>query len=92
MSDSVRQLNSSLYYAALAADDAYQEVLEQVYGRHQAADKRYQQHTDVRVLLARRAKIEADERWINEMRAHSAASRTVMRFEPGQPAKLLQFA
>ena len=83
------QLNSSLYYAALAADDEYQKVLVKVYGSAHAADKRYEKHTDVEVLIARRKKLEADERWIAEMRAHSAATSQAIRFAPGQPAMLV---
>jgi len=66
--------NYTLYYAALAADDAYRVELVRVYGKN-ACNARYQMtHTDAAVIATRQAKHLADKVWLAEMRRDKAVA------------------
>ena len=59
------QKDHTLYYAAIAADDAYNAELIRVYGAN-ACEMRYRskRFTDAALIEARKAKLAADEaRW-----------------------------
>lgn len=57
-------MDHSLYYAAIAADHAFEVALIRVYGPAKACDARYRyDHSDPALVAAKAAKFAADEAW-----------------------------